>query len=109
MEASPKTGAAAVRVQEMRVVIECDHRPAEGDLAGAPAGWRVTPLFQHEDGLWVVSGQVPELVGTADYAREAHTLVQRLLDNPAISRAEAALPGRPRADPVRASLSAPHD
>jgi subtilisin family serine protease len=109
MEATPKSGAAAVRVHEMRVVIECDHRPAEGDLAGAPAGWRVTPLFQHEDGLWVVSGQVPELVGTADYAREAHTLVQRLLDNPAISRAEADLPVRPRADPVRASLSAPDD
>ncbi|MGY4859984.1 S8 family peptidase [Cryobacterium sp. AP23] len=113
MDTTPNAGTAAARIHEMRIVVECDHRPETGDLAELSgevlADWRVTPLFQHEDGLWVLSGQVPELVGTADYARAAHTLVQRLLDHPAISRAEADLPIQPRPDPVRASLSDPTD
>lgn len=112
MTATPIAGAGA-RIHEMRIVVECDHRLGTDDiaimLAAVPAGWRVTPLFAEEDGVWVVAGHVSELVGTADYARAAHTLVQRLLDEPAVSRAEADLPVRPRPDPVRASLSAPAD
>jgi subtilisin family serine protease len=102
--------AGAPRIHEMRIVVECDQRPAGSVLVGALAGalmdWRVTPLFREEDGSWVVKGQVAEVVGTADYARVAHTLVQRLLDNPAVSRAEADLPVRPRPAPIRASHSA---
>lgn len=107
------------RIHEMRIVVECDPPHGAGGVAAILAAalaevlaevlgdWRVTPLLREEDNVWVVSGQVPELMGTAAYARAAHTLVQRLLDIPALSRAEADLPVRPRADPVRAGLSAP--
>jgi hypothetical protein len=117
MYATPEISTAATRVHEMRIVIEYHPRNESGDLAGVlaraltegPGEWRVTPLFQHAGGTWVLSGQVPELVGTPDYARAAHTLVQRLLDDPGISRAEADLPVRPRPNPGPAGLSVSAD
>jgi hypothetical protein len=92
------TSRSAAYHHEMRIVLECERQPARDGFAGALAGvmadWTVAPLLRGGDGIWVLSGHVAESVGTPEYARAAHTLVQRLLDDPAVSRAEADLPVR---------------
>ena len=113
MTPAPAGDAEPARIHEMRIVVECAERPGSDGLAEvldeAMAGWLATPLLREEDRIWVISGQVAELVGTAGYARVAHTLVQRMLDSPAISRAEADLPVRPRGDTDHGGLSGPPD
>lgn len=95
---------APERAREMRIVVECALRPASGDdglaeiLHGTITAWSVTALLPDDENLWLVSGQVPNRVGTAGYARAAHTLVQQILDLGVVSRAEADLPVRPIAD-----------
>ncbi|MCU1446671.1 hypothetical protein [Cryobacterium sp.] len=78
------TPGRAARVNEMRIVLECPGPSAFIGVADvvdqAMAEWQVAPLATGQDQVWVVFGTVVERVGTADYARVAHTLVQRILD-----------------------------
>jgi subtilisin family serine protease len=105
-DARPCSEGAASAHREMRIVLECAGRPVPGGpartatiaLDSALPGWHAEPLVGERDGVWLVSGQAAEQVGTAEYAHAAHTLVQRILDDPDVARAEADLPVRPRGD-----------
>ncbi|MET1016184.1 MAG: S8 family serine peptidase [Leifsonia flava] len=61
-------------------------------LDAALADWHADPLSTDESGTWVITGHVDVQVGTAEYARRAHTLVQELLATGSVHRAEADLP-----------------
>ncbi len=86
------------RVHEMRIGVEHSAGQSECSdelssvLDGALADWELTPLLAEEDHLWLIRGYVQEKVGTAEYARRAHTLVQEILATNMVSRAEADLP-----------------
>jgi subtilisin family serine protease len=78
-------------------------------LNGSLVDWHVAPLGGHDGaddgaddgthdssgdgGLWLISGYVAERVGTPEYARHAHTLVQAILGTGTVRRAEADVPG----------------
>lgn len=94
----------ARRVNEIRIGIETpdpEGFPAvdvSDVLDASLAGWRAEPLFDGSD-ILIVAGQVGEQVGTAAYARHAHTLVQALLATGTVRRAEADLPVTAFVDP----------
>ena len=89
----------ATRVHEMRLVLQSIDPPGSlvavvAVLDAWSAGWLAAPLPPEADGLWLITGHVPERIGTPEYARRAHTLVQEILDVGPISRAEADIPVR---------------
>lgn len=94
------------RVHEMRIAVQA---PASGfrpdDLAevlcGVLADWQAAPLLEDDDTLWLISGHVEEQVGTGEYARKAHSLVQAVLGTGTVTRAEADLPVTAFVDPAR--------
>ena len=61
-------------------------------LDASLADWHADPLSVDDSGTWVITGHVEETVGTSEYARRAHTLVQALLATGSVHRAEADLP-----------------
>jgi hypothetical protein len=107
-DSSPRTERFASARQQMRIVLECVIRPEPGGPAStateafdtALSGWHAEALLGEQDGIWLVSGRVAAQVGSPEYARVAHVLVQRILDDPNVARAEADLPVQPRGDRV---------
>ena len=100
--------AATRRVHEMRICVESRH-PLQSPpdalsdvLNGSLGDWNIEPLAADDDRLVLICGHVDEEVGTAEYARRAHTLVQEILETGTVSRAEADLP-------VTAFIGEPHD
>ncbi|MGH3870556.1 MAG: S8 family peptidase [Pseudonocardiaceae bacterium] len=93
-------------VHELRVVVQTDASLPEVERAvGAilpaltSAAWRVEPLFAEQlpdrAALYLVATASDEPLGTAEYAKQAHTLAQRLIDTGRFSRVEADVPVRP--------------
>jgi hypothetical protein len=113
----PTDGTETARTREMRIVVECTVRVEPEELRAAVSGvldqaltdWQAEPLLGGPAVLWMISGQAGVRVGTSEYARMAHSLVQRVLERPVIARAEADLPVRPRANPGDGGLSSPTD
>ena len=87
---------SALRVHEMRIAVEFTTGDVPAGLAGvlddAPKGWQVESLDAGDERTWLISGFVGECVGTPEYARRAHSLVQRILGTGLVDRAEADLP-----------------
>ncbi|MET0859498.1 MAG: hypothetical protein ABW091_00580, partial [Microbacterium sp.] len=85
MESATADATTCERVYEMRIGVESlDALPFSAvevmDVLDASlADWHADPLSTDESGTWVITGHVDVQVGTADYARRAHTLVQELL------------------------------
>ncbi|MET4638269.1 S8 family serine peptidase [Mycetocola sp. 2940] len=100
------TEKTRLRVHEMRIAVQA---PASGfrpdDLAdvlcGVLADWEAAPLLEDDDTLWLISGHVEEQIGTGEYARKAHSLVQAVLGTGTVTRAEADLPVTAFVDPAR--------
>ena len=91
------TATTTTRVHEMRLVLQSADRP--GSVAAVvavldawSAGWLAAPLSAEADDLWLITGEVTERIGTPEYARRAHTLVQEILDVEPTGRAEADIP-----------------
>jgi hypothetical protein len=113
----PTGGTEVVRRHEMRIVVECSIGVEPAELSAAVAGvldgvltdWHAMPLLRGRDTIWMISGQTAERVGTAEYAKVAHTLVQRVIERPVMLRAEADMPVRPRGDADDGGLSSPTD
>ena len=103
----------ADRVHELRLAVSSDGPPGSaGDglsavLSAVLSDWTVTPLSSEPDGSWLIAGTVPEHVGSAAYARTAHTLVQQVLHSGMVSRAEADLPVSAYAHPQPTSPPGP--
>lgn len=100
--------AATRRVHEMRICVE-SLRSLESPpdalsdvLDGSLGDWSIEALLPDDDRLLLIRGHVDEEVGTVEYARRAHTLVQEILDTRTVGRAEADLP-------VTAFIGEPHD
>ncbi|MBG6240058.1 hypothetical protein IWX78_003049 [Mycetocola sp. CAN_C7] len=88
----------AQRVHELRIGLESSQPlstppgPLREVLDGSLPGWRIDTLLTDDSELWLIRGRVDEHVGTPEYARRAHTLVQEILTTGVASRAEADLP-----------------
>lgn len=110
-------GGGCARVHEVRVGVEAWDGQcfAPEDLATvldvALADWHAEPLLADDDSSWLITGLIEEEVGTADYARRAHNLVQAILGTGAVRRAEADLPVQafvdPRRDDIRRASGGP--
>ena len=98
------TSTDGSRPHEMRIAVLCVEPPDDSTesgrlLSGALGTWRVDPLFvpagpAEQAESWLITALVPERVGTPEYARRAHTLVQGLIESPGIRAAEADIPVR---------------
>jgi subtilisin family serine protease len=86
----------AMRVHEVRIGVEICGDTGFPDLAelldASLADWQADPLLADDSDLWLISGYVAERVGTAPYARLAHSLVQAILHTGTVRRAEADIP-----------------
>ncbi|WP_133163913.1 hypothetical protein [Cryobacterium zongtaii] len=92
-------------MHEMRITVQSARAPGSSIavteilLAGLGT-WRAAPLFNpreahaHHNDTRLITAQVPERVGSPSYVRRAHTVVQELLNDAGISRAEADIPVR---------------
>lgn len=88
-----------LRVHEMRIAVEAPASGFDPDdvadvLRGVLVDWQSAPLLADDSTLWLISGYVAEHVGTGEYARIAHSLVQSILGTGMVRRAEADLPVR---------------
>jgi subtilisin family serine protease len=99
------------RVHELRIAVEggapfCFQR---GNLVevlnDTLGGWQAAPLLADDSRTWLISGQLGEHVGTAEYARRAHSLVQAILSTGEVARAEADIPVVAFVDRDRAAVS----
>lgn len=86
-------------MQQLRLVVDGDAALPETTRLVAPHvgavtnRWRLEPLFA--DGgapPYLIIAEVDEVVGTREYARQAHTLVQQLLGVPGLHQVEADVP-----------------
>ncbi|MET1052165.1 MAG: S8 family serine peptidase, partial [Mycetocola sp.] len=86
------------RVHELRIGVQSSvpldpvPRALRDVLDKALADWHIEPLFTDASEHWLIRGFVDDRVGTAAYARFAHTLVQQILSTGAVARVEADLP-----------------
>ena len=96
---------ASTRTHDMRIAVQSALAPGSSiavtEILVARLGtWQAAPLFNEHDvpaeqaDIWLISAQVPEVVGSSGYARRAHAVVQDLIGVAEISRAEADIPVR---------------
>lgn len=95
-----------LRVHEIRIAVETpapgfSPESLDGVLSGVLVDWKSAPLLEDDSTLWLISGYVDVQVGTPEYARTAHSLVQAILGTGTVVRAEADLPVRAFADSTR--------
>lgn len=105
MDSAAADATTPQRVNEMRIGVESpDPQPFTAAevtevLDAFLADWHVDPLAADDSGIWMITGRVDTQVGTPEYARHAHTLVQELLATGSVHRAEADLPVTAFVDP----------
>jgi hypothetical protein len=97
----PEIDTVCKQAAERRHLLRIAVRPRTGDdevhaaldqqMTEVTDDWRIESLWDGAE-TWLVTGRIDLEVGTTAYARQAHTLVQRLLDTGAFHHVEADIP-----------------